>query len=68
MRTYINPNKIVKAEIIEPDTYIISAAGNPSYGWRLILILEGNDDVLIECSSEEECIAWCNSFNLIQVK
>lgn len=83
MKTYINPNKIIKADIREPAEqrtlpYVtteyagqyqtVPSLFEPAHGWQLIVILEDNDDVVIECSSEEECIAWCNSFNLIQVK
>lgn len=69
MKTYINPNRIIKAYIHEPEEkYVCDILGfSPGHGWQVIVILDGNEDVIIYCESIAECIELCNKLKLIEV-
>lgn len=70
MKTFINPNKIIKAEIMEPEEgYVCDILGfQPGHGWQLDLSLDGDMRCVLECESEAVCIAFCNSFNLMGIE
>jgi hypothetical protein len=69
MKTFINPNYIIRAKINEPrEGYVCDILGFiPSTGWQLLLELRDSIEVIVECDSEAQCIAWCNTFNLTQI-
>ena len=68
MKTFINPNHITWAKINEPkEGYVCDILGFiPGTGWQVVLELSGCT-LTIECDSEAQCIAWCNTFNLTQI-